>query len=54
MLLHCTLVRGPSAALQGPPLELTIEGPQVHPGPICRKPWPSGSGPAECRSTGRR
>lgn len=27
MLLHCTLVRGPSAALQEPPLELTIEGP---------------------------
>lgn len=28
MLLHCTLVRGPSAARQGPPLELTIEGPR--------------------------
>lgn len=27
MLLHCTLVRGPSAALQEPPLELTIEAP---------------------------
>lgn len=27
MLLHCTLVRGPCAALQMPPVELTIEGP---------------------------
>lgn len=27
MLLHCTLVRSPGAALQEPPVELTIEGP---------------------------
>lgn len=28
MLLHCTLVRSPGAALQEPPAELTIEGPR--------------------------
>ena len=27
MLLHCTLVRSPCAALQNPPVELTLEGP---------------------------
>ncbi|MET4588888.1 FtsK/SpoIIIE domain-containing protein [Arthrobacter sp. 754] len=32
MLLHCTLVRSPGAALQEPPAELTIEGPEGHPG----------------------
>jgi S-DNA-T family DNA segregation ATPase FtsK/SpoIIIE len=32
MLLHCTLVRSPGAALQEPPAELTIEGPEGQPG----------------------